>query len=164
MIASMGRADQRELPRIATPTGLRVAIGAIVVLVVGLAALGAFAIAEQQRAVESVGSSATPLLTSAEGLYLALADADAAASTSFLRAGPASVELGDRYDADIQEAGLRLAEVGRDADVTAEASAAVAVINAAAPGLHRVVWRRPGRTTGSGTRWAGRRCAWPPSR
>lgn len=132
MFGSTGRAD-RELPRPTTPRGLHVALATIAVLVVLLVLVGGRAIAEQQRAVETVGRSATPQLASAEGLYVELADADAVASTSFLRAGLEPADLRDRYQADIHAAGERLAELGADLPSGAAARAALTVVEQQLP-------------------------------
>ena len=51
------------------------------------------------------------MLIESQDLYVALADADAAASTAYLEAGLESQELRDRYDDDIAVAGERLAAI-----------------------------------------------------
>ena len=71
-----------------TPAQLRLAAA---VLVVGLAVLGLVGVQvalDRADAVSAVADDATPLLVDAEELYVALADADAVASSAFL--APAS--------------------------------------------------------------------------
>lgn len=129
MLGAAERADHRGLPRPATPTGLRVALGVIVGLVVVFSVVGVRAIAEQQRAAEAVGLIATPALANAEGLYVALAEADAAASTAFLQAGSESAALRAQYVDAVERVGAHLADIGTDTDVTDEAADALTVIS-----------------------------------
>ncbi len=84
---------------------------AAVLLLVGLVALAALSVGValgRGDATEAVLDDATPLLVDAEELYVALADADAAASTAFLRAGLEPPELRDRYLDDLETAGAKL--------------------------------------------------------
>ena len=73
------------------------------------------------------------MLVDAEDLYLALADADATASTIFLRAGVEPPELRARYLEDLQRAGRQLATITADRDLSATAQDAIATISEALP-------------------------------
>src|SRR5262245_24127810 len=95
--ARLGFAERR----VTTPTALKVGAVLLVVTSLALAVVGVRAVQLRRAAVDGITSEATPLLTGAGDLYVALADADAAASTAFLRAGQESVDLRNRYLADV---------------------------------------------------------------
>ena len=101
----------RRLSALTTPGWFRLAA---VVLVAGLVALAVAYLVVLMDATTAVVDEATPLLVSAEDLYVALADADAAASTAFLSAGFEPPELRIRYLADLETAGAELAQLARD--------------------------------------------------
>ena len=94
-----------------TPAVLRISSVVLALGLVTLGVVGARAAMERRSAASAVGSEATPLLVSAEELYVALADADAAASTAFLDVGPDSARLRERYLNDIKRAGDRVISI-----------------------------------------------------
>ena len=109
---------------------------AAVLLLVGLVALAALSVGValgRGDATEAVLDDATPLLVDAEELYVALADADAAASTAFLRAGLEPPELRDRYLDDLETAGAKLPLIAVRTRGSARSSDAVAMITQTLP-------------------------------
>jgi hypothetical protein len=98
----------RALP---TPTGLTVEmiLTAVAVAVFGITATRAAI--ERRATAEDVFDDAAPLLFDAQGLCVALADADAAASTIYLRAGLEPRELRQRYEEDLERAETRPAAI-----------------------------------------------------
>ena len=97
-------ARRRWLPfTLSTPTGLKVAMAATVVAVALLGIAATWAALDRRAAADDVVGQAGPLLVHAQDLYVALAGADAAASTSFLSAGLESPELRAQYLADLAE-------------------------------------------------------------
>ena len=95
---------------------------------VALGVVGVRAASERRSAARAVGSEATPLLVRAEELYVALADADAAASTGFLGLGPEPADLRARYLGDIERAGDRLASIAGQRALSANGRGSVAAI------------------------------------
>jgi hypothetical protein len=124
------RARSRPLPR-TTPAWLRVAAATLAIGTVVLGLVGARVAVDRLDAAKGVGLEATPLLLQAENLYVALADADAAASTAFLRAGLEPPELRARYDTDVDLIGRYLAEISSQRGLASEAKDAVATITEA---------------------------------
>jgi hypothetical protein len=109
---------------------------AVIVLTGALAVFGAItmrAALDRREATDSIALDATPLLLTAEELYVALADADAAATTAFLRVGPESLELLEPYDEGIREAGEQLAAIGARDDLSPAARQAVVTIATGLP-------------------------------
>jgi hypothetical protein len=107
-----------------TPAQFRLAAA---VLVVGLAVLGLVGgqvALERADAVEAVADDATPMLVGAEELYVALADADAAASSAFLRALEPP-DLRAKYRTRIAEANAWLTKIAAEPDLSPESRAAV---------------------------------------
>ena len=127
----LGRLVQRPLVGpLTTPAGLRAASAALVVTIVVFGAIAIGAARHRQDAAETVGVDATPLLLSAEELYIALADADATGSTSFLAAGDESPTLHARYLADIEDAGRHLVAIAAQDGLSTDARAAVTTLAA----------------------------------
>jgi hypothetical protein len=104
------RPRRSVLPR-TTPAWLRVAAGGIAIGCVLLAVTGAKLAVGRVEATDDVVDEATPLLVDTQDLYVALADADAAATTAYLEAGLEPHELRERYDDDIGLAGEKLAAI-----------------------------------------------------
>ena len=105
-------------------------------LVVGLVALAIVSVGVavgRGDATDAVVDDATPLLVGAEELYVALADADAAASTAFLRAGLEPPELRARYLDDLEIAGAKLPLIAARTRGSARSSDAVAMITQELP-------------------------------
>ena len=97
---------------VSTPAALWLVLGVLVVGLLAFGAVGVRVVTDRQAAIETVRSEGAPLVTATESLYVALADADAAASTAFLQAGLEPQDLRDRYDADIAQAGREMSEIG----------------------------------------------------
>src|SRR5262249_40318146 len=74
-----------------------------------------------------------PELVASENLYSSLADADATASTIFLRAGLEPPQLRQRYLRDIERAGSYLGIVTRSAEGSPDASKAISTISTGLP-------------------------------
>ena len=124
-VSEQARHPRLPFPTLTTPARFRLAA---VVLVAGLAVLGILGVRtalQRGSAAEAVGRDATPLLVGAENLYVALARADAAASTAFLRAGYEPSSLRARYLADLEAAGGQLVEIAAQPDLPAETRAAI---------------------------------------
>ena len=108
-----------------TPAQFRLAAA---VLVVGLAVLGLVGVQvalDRADAVTAVADDATPMLVGAEELYVALADADAAASSAFLRGGLEPRDLRAKYRARIAEANAWLTKIAAEPDLSPESRAAI---------------------------------------
>ena len=114
--------------RLTTPGSLRLASVALALGLVALGVVGARAATERRHAAGVVGADATPLLVRAEELYVALADADAAASTAFLEIGPDSSILRSRYVDDIDRAADRVASIAGQRVLSDEGRQSVAEI------------------------------------
>ena len=108
---------------LSTPAGLKVAMVATAIAVALFGIVGVRAAIDRRAAADDVVAQAGPLLIDAQDLYVALAGADAAASTSFLRAGLEPPELRQRYLEDLDRAGEGLAAVA-GADLGPGAAAA----------------------------------------
>ena len=117
-------ARRRWLPiTLSTPTGLKVAMAVTVVAVALFGIAATRAGLDRRAAADDVVGQAGPLLIDAQDLYVALAGADAAASTSFLSTGLESPELRAQYLDALGRAGQRLTAVA-GADLGPEAAAA----------------------------------------
>ena len=91
------------------------------------------AVLDRRGATETVADDAAPLLLGAENLYVALAAADAAASTAFLQTGLEPPELRASYLDDIRQAGEQLAGLAARSDLPPTARRAVTTIAAELP-------------------------------
>ena len=112
---------------ISTPTGLKLAIVAAAIAVGVFGITSSRAAIERRAAANAVVESTAPLLLATQDLYVALANADAAASTIFLRAGLEPSELRAGYLDDISRAGEHLAAIAV-ADLGPEAADAIATL------------------------------------
>jgi hypothetical protein len=119
-----------ELPkrRLATPAALKISAILLAVTSVALALVGLRAAQLRQRAEDGVTSAAAPTLTGAGDLYVALADAEAAASTAFLRAAAEPPALRNRYLDDVDTASEHLVELAARPGLSDEARASIATI------------------------------------
>jgi hypothetical protein len=99
-----------------TPGRLRSASALLVIGLLVFAAITTAATEARSRAAADVATTSGPQLVTAENLYGNLADADATASTIFLRAGQEPRQLRQRYLADVAAAGRQLADFSRSAD------------------------------------------------
>lgn len=119
-VASAPRVSQKT-----TPGRLR---QLSIVLTVGIVLFGVFSASATQvrrKAADDIVTDASPLLVSAEELYVSLADADAAATESYLAGGSQTNEVLARYDDDVKSASDRLAQIGSHAQSTPEMQSAV---------------------------------------
>ncbi len=112
-----------------TPGRMRLAAGAIVVVMLLVAIVGTGALRARQRATNAVGQQVEPLLVGAEIIYSSLADADATATNTFLKAGLEPPARRQAYLDDLTAAANQLASVARQAGSSEEAAQALAVIN-----------------------------------
>ncbi len=85
-----------------TPGRLRAASAILLLALLLFAVVTTVATEVRSRAAGSVQTKSAPELVAVEGLYGSLADADAIASTIYLRAGAEPPELRRRYLADVQ--------------------------------------------------------------
>jgi hypothetical protein len=116
-----------------TPGRLRGASALLVVGLLAFAAVTTVATEARSRAAGAVATSSAPELVNAESLYGNLADADATASTIFLRAGQEPRALRRRYLADVAAAGRELADISRSASSSPTARRAVRTISERLP-------------------------------
>jgi hypothetical protein len=121
--------EPRRLAAISTPVAFWTCLFAVVGGLLALAMVGVRAANERRDGVATVGVDAARLLDDTESLYVALADADAVASSGFLLAGLETRERRSRYDADIQQAGQQLAAISANSELSATDRAAVARIS-----------------------------------
>ncbi len=95
-----------------TPGRLRTASVVLVVGLIVFAIAATAAVRTRGDAGRRLALHSTPELLAAENLYGNLADADADASTIFLRAGGEPAGLRQRYLHDVEQAGAHLARGG----------------------------------------------------
>ena len=112
-----------------TPGRLRAASIVLVVAIAVLGVLAAVTAAARADAADAVALEATPELLTAQDLYGALAQADATASTSYLRAGQEAASVRRHYKAELRAAGGYLATVAQSPDLSADARRAVRTIS-----------------------------------
>jgi hypothetical protein len=127
------RRSARRRPTLTTPGEFRLVALALVAGLVALALVSVGVALGRGDATDAVVDDATPLLVGAEELYVALADADAAASTAYLRAGLEPPELRARYLDDLEMAGAQLALIAARTRGSAASSDAVARITQELP-------------------------------
>jgi len=109
---------------------------ASVLVVIGALILGGVAfIAERARsqAAHAVASQTEPLLVEAVSLYAAMSDADATATTTFLKGGLEPPARRARYVNDLRAASTSLAELSRQVGDSATARDSVATITNGLP-------------------------------
>jgi hypothetical protein len=111
-----------------TPGRLRVASVVVVAALLLAGVVAGLATSARRDATGVVVDRATPELVAAESLFAALADADAAASSAYLKAGTESPELRRRYERDIDLAGRHLARLATAAGQAPTARRAVSTI------------------------------------
>lgn len=111
-----------------TPGRLRLASIVLAAALSVLGIVGTSTLVSRQSAARAVGLDAAPLLVGAVNLYVSLADADATASNSFLRAGLELPDQRQRYLTDIQTAGSHLATIAGHAGSSPDAQHALQVI------------------------------------
>jgi hypothetical protein len=116
-----------------TPGRLRSASALLVVGLLVFAVVTTVATEARSRAAAAVATQSAPELVTAENLYGNLADADATASTIFLRAGQEPRALRQRYLDDIAAAGRQLANVSRAGGASPAAQRAVRTISERLP-------------------------------
>jgi hypothetical protein len=127
-VVSWERAAARWGSRITTTPGrMRVAAAATLVGLLVLAVVGTGALRARERATKAVSRQAG-LLIGAEVIYSSLADADATATNTFLKAGLEPPDRRQVYVSDLASATTQLAKVAGQAGTSIEASDAVGVI------------------------------------
>src|SRR5215831_12236266 len=104
-------ATARRFPRLAEPARFRLAGAVLVAGVIVLGVVGFRSATDRHDAANELKAAATPRLAAAEDVYVELTDADAAASTAFLRARLERPALRQRYDADMQDASRAIATI-----------------------------------------------------
>jgi hypothetical protein len=127
--AERRRLAQLTLRPFTTPGQLRLGM---VVLVIATAVFGLVAVRSVVRrldAARTVGTVASPQLTAAQDVYVSLADADAAASSAFLKAGSEPPALQQRYRDDISRASAQLPAMAQRTKSAAAASAVTTITN-----------------------------------
>jgi hypothetical protein len=127
LAATRPRLRQLRAKSMTTPGRLRLAMVAVllVVLLAGLA-LGALT-AVRRDAADVVATRDEPLMVEADRLYASLSDADATGARTFLRGGVEPADLRARYLADVRDASVQLAGLGRRVEGVAEAAAISAI-------------------------------------
>lgn len=108
-----------------TPARLRLASMALVAGLALAAIVAASALGARRSAASGVGLEAAPLLVATEDLYGSLADADAAASGTYLHAGLEPADQRERYLRDVNTAGDWLVVIAGQVASSSDASAAV---------------------------------------
>jgi hypothetical protein len=103
------------------------AVGVLTALVAGLTAYSA------RSGTGDLGTRSQPLLTEAETIYSALADADTTAAQAFLTGGLEPSALTDRYDADLARATEALTSAARRTPDTGAAADAVQALSSGVP-------------------------------
>lgn len=116
-----------------TPGRLRSASALLVVGLLLFAVMTTVATEARSRAAGAVATKSAPELVAAEDLYGSLADADAIASTIFLRAGLEPESLRQRYLSDVQRAGRLLETVSRSVETSPTTRKALRTISEQLP-------------------------------
>jgi hypothetical protein len=116
-----------------TPGRLRSASAVLLLALLLFAVVTTVATEVRSRAAGAVQTKSAPELVAIEKLYGSLADADATASTTYLRAGAEPPVLRARYLADLRQAGEQLTTVAKGADSSPEARAALRTIGESLP-------------------------------
>ena len=116
-----------------TPGRLRSASAILLLALLLFAVVTTVATDVRSSAAASVQTKSAPELVAAEGLYGSLADADAIASTIYLRAGAEPPQLRVRYLADIRRAGRLLESVSRRSESSPTVRAALRTIGQQLP-------------------------------
>jgi hypothetical protein len=116
-----------------TPGRLRLAAGVLALAAIAFGVVMATAAASRNEAADAVADRTEPLLVEADGLYAALSDADATATTTFLIGGLEPVDRRRRYLADLAVASRRLTRLTEEVGGSADARRAVATVAARLP-------------------------------
>jgi hypothetical protein len=120
--------------RAATTPGRLVLIS--VLLVIGALCFGAVASSAErsrERAAQAAGSAAEPLLVQAATLYTTLSDANATATTTFLKGGLEPASRHAHYLQDLRSASAALATLTRDVGSSTQTSGAVRTVTVQLP-------------------------------
>lgn len=132
--APRGEAVRRLLTRSArtTPGRLEIMASALVVLSVLTGIVAALSWQSKLDTINGLSDQREPLSAAAQQIYRSLSDADATAASAFLSGGSEPIQLRDRYQVDIAQAGAALAKAA--SDVTEDSGAAqVDVLNQQLP-------------------------------
>ena len=112
-----------------TPGRLRAASALLVVGLLVFAIATTSATQARSDAARKVATESTPALLAAQSLYGSLADADAIASTVFLRAGLEPKQLRSRFVHDLEDAGRYLAILSEAAEASPSSRRAIRTIS-----------------------------------
>ncbi|WP_373685973.1 hypothetical protein [Streptomyces lunaelactis] len=109
-------------------------IGAVLAaLVVAFGAVTAFEISDRATAADDVVSRSQPLSADAASIYRSLADADTAASSSFLAGAAGSGAMDERYRKDVALASRLLIKAATNTDSSSESGRQIATLNEQLP-------------------------------
>ena len=98
-----------------TPVRLRITAAVLMITAIALGAIAATAATSRREAAHSVSRSSEPQLVRAESVYAWLSAADATAATTFLRGGIEPAGRRAQYLQDLDDAGVQLAALARQA-------------------------------------------------
>jgi hypothetical protein len=128
-------ATARRFHRLALsePTRFRIAGAVLVAGVLMLGVVGLRSATDRHDAATELSSAATPRLAAADDVYVRLTDADAAASTAFLRGTLEPLDLRRRYDSDMQSASSELSAISTNQEVSTQAKQALVVLDQQLP-------------------------------
>jgi hypothetical protein len=111
-----------------TPGRLRLASLALALSFAALGVVGTVVLRARQGAARDVGLETAPLLVGSEDLFVALSDADATASNTFLRYGLEPAELRERYLTDVKTSGALLTKLSSQGGLSPVAREALTAI------------------------------------
>jgi hypothetical protein len=124
---------------LSTPVVLRWSSVVLVVLLAGLVAIDIQAVRTRTAANRAVTATDVPQLDDAGALYVALAGADATATTAYLRAGQEPVELRARYTEHLRAATGALSAMAGRAGLDDATRARVADLTSAVARYHGLI-------------------------
>ncbi|CAM3448169.1 hypothetical protein KIPE111705_09225 [Kibdelosporangium persicum] len=99
-----------------TPGRLGIIASALVVLSVLTGFVAALALQTKQDTISGLAEHREPLSAAAQQIYRSLSDADATAASAFLSGGSEPVELRERYEVDLAQAGAALVKAASDVE------------------------------------------------
>src|SRR3954452_18337236 len=115
---SLRVSHHRRTGRLTTPQWLRLASVSITCGVLIFGMVTAIAVVQRRDAADAVAVEATPLLLDAQKLYISLAQADAAESTTFLQAGNEDLDLRERYLDGVRHAAELVEKIAAEASLS----------------------------------------------
>lgn len=115
---------------LATPDLYRLISAIIAFVLIAAAAVSVGVVLSHRRSVDAILERSAPLVESAQDLYVALAAADAAASTGLLQPGAESPELRAEYHEHLDAAGRHVVAIAAQQDLSPSTQASVETIAA----------------------------------